>query len=626
VTNKPDPVTARAEIAVDVARAVGEMPRFWRSTGFTPAELLHDPVMQQTLAYLAAMPERAIEYVRIHFLLDLVRVTGEKDGQPVYDWSALDVGLDVLVRNKLKPIFELMGNPSDWFTSYEVPRQIHAWRALVRELAERYSARYGAAEVRAWFFETWNEPDIQYWKHSDAAFLNYYDACSEGLKDADPALKFGGPGTARTLSSTFKALLAHCDTGRNWFTQEQGVRIDFISVHEKGVLASKEDLTPSMDRICDRTAEALAYIRAHHPRLASVPFANDECDPQVGWADYHSWHARPYFAAQVCRLIDMTLRKFVDKGGANPASGGTDFWLLGNDNGFLGAWGQRSQLALFADKALPVGQAYHKTKLPLPGTLGQQQFSLIKKPVLNVMALLALLDGTRATVTLGGAAEDIGALAVLGRDGGIAILVYHSCDRLDRSGAAALSLKIAGVAAGDYMLSHHRIDSAHGDPFLAWEALGGPARPNSEALATMRAQHEVPLLEPPRPVSPRGGMVDVPFTLPLPGVSLLRLTPRSVAAPAVPSWLRAERYRGVDGNEDRLLLWEPVAARSLLTYEVERADDAGGPWVKLNAADILCGAYLDSRPFMRDSYAKHYRVRAVDVWGRAGAFSDAISA
>jgi L-iduronidase len=488
----------------------------------------------------------------------------------------------------------------------------------VRECAEPYIQRYGAEEVRGWFFETWNEPDIQYWKHGDAAFLNYYDACSEGLKDADPALKFGGPGTARTLSSTFKALLAHCDTGRNWFTQEQGVRIDFISVHEKGALASKEDLTPSMERICERTREALAYIRENHPRLAAVPFANDECDPQVGWADHHSWHARPYFAAQVCRLIDMTLRRFIDAG--------TNFWLLGNDNGFLGAWGQRSQLALFADKALPVGQAYHKTKLPLPGALAQQQFSLIRKPVLNVMALLALLDGRRCSVALGGEAEDVGALAARGTDGVITVLVHHSCDRLDRSGSAALRLKIAGVPAGEYMLSHHRIDRAHGDPFLVWEAAGGPARPDTALLAAMRARHEIELVEKPHAVSPRDGALDVAFTLPLPGVSLLRLTPRGAPPPRPPSWLRAERHRGVDGNEDRLLLWEPVGARTLLTYEVLRADDAAGPYQKLNTADLLSAAYLDSRPFMRNSYAKHYGVRAIDVWGRASALSEPISA
>ena len=133
------------------------------------------------------------------------------------------------------------------------------------------------------------------------------------------------------------------------------------------------------------------------------------------------------------------------------------------------------------------------------------------------------------------------------------------------------------------MLSHHSIDSAHGDPFLAWEALGGPARPNSEALATMRAQHEVPLLEPPRPVSPRGGAVDLPFTLPLPGVSLLRLTPRSIApaapgcAPSAIAASTAARTAAAVG---------PVAARRCHHPQVERADDAAGPWIS-SAAGIL---------------------------------------
>jgi L-iduronidase len=55
-------------------------------------------------------------------------------------------------------------------------------------------------------------------------------------------LRLGGPGTCITISPLFQAFLAHCDTGTNYFTGETGVRLDFISVHEKGIRASKEDL------------------------------------------------------------------------------------------------------------------------------------------------------------------------------------------------------------------------------------------------------------------------------------------------------------------------------------------------------------------------------------------------
>ena len=68
--------------------------------------------MQQTAAYLGALPHKGVEFVRIHYLLELVTAEGLGTANVIYDWSILDTGLDVLVRNGLKPVFELMGNVS----------------------------------------------------------------------------------------------------------------------------------------------------------------------------------------------------------------------------------------------------------------------------------------------------------------------------------------------------------------------------------------------------------------------------------------------------------------------------------------------------------------------------------
>ena len=69
-----------------------------------------------------------------------------------------------------------------------------------------------------------------------SGFLNYYDACSEGLKAASPKLRMGGPAAAcrdSSFSVICWALLQHCENGTNYFTGETGVRIDFISFHHK---------------------------------------------------------------------------------------------------------------------------------------------------------------------------------------------------------------------------------------------------------------------------------------------------------------------------------------------------------------------------------------------------------
>ena len=64
---RPEPTT----ITVEAGRVLGPLPKFWRCTGFTPAELLLLPEMRQTLSFLGAVPNRGLEFVRVHYLLDL---------------------------------------------------------------------------------------------------------------------------------------------------------------------------------------------------------------------------------------------------------------------------------------------------------------------------------------------------------------------------------------------------------------------------------------------------------------------------------------------------------------------------------------------------------------------------
>ena len=67
-------------------------------------------------------------------------------------------------------------------------------------------------------------------------FLNYYDACSEGLRAASRALRLGGPGDSCHTpphSPYCWAMLQHCYNGTNFFTGETGVRLDYIALHKK---------------------------------------------------------------------------------------------------------------------------------------------------------------------------------------------------------------------------------------------------------------------------------------------------------------------------------------------------------------------------------------------------------
>ena len=611
------------DLTIHCNRATGILDHFWESTGFTPANLLLNADMQQAMAYTGGVAHCGIRFVRIHYLLELV--TAEALGTPAvcYDWSRLDAALDVLVRNGLKPFFELMGDVSgghasaSYFDDYTNLAQAEAWKQLIRALAEHLEARYGADEVRGWRFETWNEPDVGFWKQSEAAFCTYYDACSEGLREADPELILGGPGTCRGLSSMMSSFLEHCDRGTNALTGETGVRLQFISVHEKGVRAHKEDLNPDMLGIVEREVAIVDYIRQHHPRLAKLPFLNDECDPQVGWGDIHTWRAKPYYAALIAKAINQHLLALVDDRGCS-------YGLLSNDNGFLGTWGNRTHFARFAElDHLDLGQAEGQRDAPrLEEDPRRRRFALIKKPAFSVMSLLAMLGDERLAIEEeNSAASDVGIIATRHGAEQIALLVYHSRDRIMSSGSQELTLHLDGIPFTTGMLVHYRIDEEHGNPFAIWEAQHAPRIPSWEQLARLRATQELALAEEPRTVTIGDGSLAVKLELPLPGVSLILLSARCDRAPAKVTGLRVEHYEGLTGSGDTMVLWRGLDSRFIRTYEILFSASPDGPFTLINAQDQVDSAYLHVESGGRGSY----QVRAVDYWGQTGEASDPIT-
>jgi L-iduronidase len=633
------------DVTVHCAETLGKLRHFWHSTGFTPANLLLDADMRQAMAYAGAVPHGGITWVRIHYLLELVTAVGLGGPNPTYDWSRLDTALEVLVRNGLKPFFELMGFPggTQAFADYTDLAQAEGWRQFVCELARHLIERFGGDEVRSWLFETWNEPDVGFWRQGDEAFLVYYDACSAGLADADPELRLGGPGTCRNLSSTLKAFLAHCHTGTNIITGHPAHRPAFISVHEKGVRSHREDLTPDTMGIVEREVRIIDYIRTHHPALADLPFANNECDPQVGWGTIHTWRARPYYAALVAKVINQHLLKLVD-------AKGVDYLLLSNDNGFLGTWGHRTLLARFSElDHIDHGQADGQRDAPrLEEDQRRRRFELIKKPVLNVMTLLALLGDERCAVT--GAFEAAGPLGVLATrhgDGQIAVLLYNSDDRSTVGGGATrVTLCVEDMPFERAMLTRYGIGGDDDDPFNVWERMGAPDHPNAAQFEALRHAQELHANLAPREVEVVDGRWTCTLDLDLPSVTLLLLTVDPGAAPAKVTGLKAERYEGMEGEGQVLLTWDAADSRALGTYEVLFTPEANSPLPvlpgggkvrrpsplgegdarrltlgegRLNPVDLLDTAFLVSIP-----EPGTYQVRAVDYWERHGELSNPV--
>ena len=99
------------------------------------------------------------------------------------------------------------------------PKDYAMWGELVRKYTEHLVERYGKEQVRTWYFEVWNEPDIPYWHATPEEYNKLYDFTSDAVKRALPTARIGGPGTtgagAPKAAAFLKQFLEHCARGEN---------------------------------------------------------------------------------------------------------------------------------------------------------------------------------------------------------------------------------------------------------------------------------------------------------------------------------------------------------------------------------------------------------------------------
>jgi xylan 1,4-beta-xylosidase len=199
-----------------------------------PGTLIRDDSLAQLRT---ARDELGFRYIRFHAIFhDVLGTYKVVDGKPVYDWTKLDYLYDKLLGMGIKPFVELGFTPDAMKTSNQTifywkgntSHPDHAqWQGLVDAFVRHVEQRYGKEEVRSWFFEVWNEPNLDgFWEKADQkAYFALYDLTARTIKAIDPALRVGGPSTAG--AAWVPEFLAH--------TQASGAAVDFVTTHTYGV-------------------------------------------------------------------------------------------------------------------------------------------------------------------------------------------------------------------------------------------------------------------------------------------------------------------------------------------------------------------------------------------------------
>ncbi len=268
----------------------------------------------------------------------------DAQGRPIYDWTIVDRIFDTYLERGVRPYVQIGFMPQElsikpdpyqhhWsptagyneiFTGWAYPPKDYArWAELVYQWTKHCVEKYGRAEVESWYWETWNEPNIGYWRGTPEEFRKLHDYAIDAVRRALPTARVGGPDSAGSGGRWTRDFLEHCLRGTNHATGKVGTPIDFISFHAKG--------SPSFVNghvrmgIADqlRTIDDGFRIVASFPELKGKPIVIGESDPdgcaacqgpQFGYRNGTMYSS--YTAAVFARKYDLAERHGVNLEGA----------------------------------------------------------------------------------------------------------------------------------------------------------------------------------------------------------------------------------------------------------------------------------------------------------------------
>ncbi len=263
---------AQDTIEIDAAAQTTPFPHFWEQMFGSGRAILS--LRESYRDDMRAVKQVAdFKYVRFHAIFhDEVGVYNEDDhGNPVYNFSYVDQIYDGLLKNGVKPFVEISFMPRKlafnpdalhpfWYKpNVSPPKSMDRWDDLIKHFAQHLVDRYGIDEVSTWFFEVWNEPNIDFWNGipRERSYFDLYAHTARALKSASPRLRVGGPATA--ASAWVDDFLK--------FTAANHVPVDFVSAHAyaddtvEDLFGTSEDI-PMDDRVCRAAAKVRDQIKA----------------------------------------------------------------------------------------------------------------------------------------------------------------------------------------------------------------------------------------------------------------------------------------------------------------------------------------------------------------------------
>ncbi len=382
--------------------------------------------------------ELGFQYVRFHGLLsdDMGTLVREKN-HLLYSFFNADKVFDFLLSIGMRPFVELgfmpaalaSGNKTvfNYKANVTPPRHYKQWATLVQKLVSHWIERYGVAEVRQWFFEVWNEPNLKsFWTGTQRDYFRLYRHTAQAIKSIDASLRVGGPATAR--SEWIEEFVDFCERNK--------LPADFISTHHypTDALGSPDDDTEAQLFKSQRgIMREVAQDTRRRARGRPVYYTewNSSSNPR------DPLHDESYAAAFAVATI-MEARGLVE---------GYSFWTFSD---------------IFEENYFP--------SVPFHGGFGLLNLHGIPKPTYRAFELLHnigteqfLVDGLHETVDC----------RVIRNDSTVTVLLTNHTTPGHSIETEHLEIRLSNVPE-PREVHIRRIDEKHANPKRLWQEMGQP--------------------------------------------------------------------------------------------------------------------------------------------------------
>ena len=448
-------------ILIDPSAPSHRFPHYWEQMFGSGRAILS---LRESYRHDLQSVKRATDfkYVRFHAIFhDEVGVYDEDSaGNPVYNFSYVDQIYDGLLATGVRPFVELSFMPRKlaaqqilqpfWYKPVvSPPKDWNKWGDLISHFARHLVDRYGVNEVAQWYFEVWNEPNLDFWAGDpkQQTYYQLYDTAARSIKAVSPRLRVGGPATAQ--AAWVAQFIRHC--------ADNHVPLDFVSTHVYGndsahdVFGTDESI-PRTQMVC--RAVGKVHDEVAESSLPKLP---------IIWSEYNaSYKNEP----------DVTDAPFMGP------------WIadtIRQCDGLVDILSYWTFSDVFEEQGV--------VKQPFYGGYGLIAEDGLPKPAFNAFALLHRLGDERL------ASNSNSALVTRRKDGTLEIAVWNLFLPEQDGQPKNITLALKGSAANAHRAIVYRLDATHGSLLDAYRALGSPAYPNQQQIIELRRAAELPAPE-----------------------------------------------------------------------------------------------------------------------------------